>query len=68
MVWPVKFSRTWKYVQTEVDVCHPVGLPVVVVVGVEAVAHVAEQLETGTDREEELTRRLPQPEPVLIAS
>ena len=36
--------------------------------GVQTVAHVAEELETGTHGEEELTRRLPQTEPVLVTS
>ena len=68
MLSHLKCGLTWKYVQTQVDVRHPVGLPVVVVVGVETVAHVAEQLKTRTDGEQELTRRLPQTEPILVTS
>ena len=36
--------------------------------GVQTVAHVAEELKAGTDGEEELAGRLPQTEPVLVTS
>jgi hypothetical protein len=59
-------SFTWKYV----NICIRDWLSmvvVIVVVAVKTVGHIAKELEAGAHAEQELTRRLPQPAPVLVS-